>query len=139
MARIIGNDATVTCGGLVGGTFELNVMKPIIAHALLESIELLGNVANVFKNKCVMGITANEKRCNELIEYSLAMCTALAPSVGYDEAAHIAHLAFESGRTVREVALTETKLTKAELDQLLDARGQTERGIPSAGGSVPMG
>jgi fumarate hydratase class II len=131
VARVIGNDATVTTGGLVGGTFELNVMKPVIAHALLESIELLGTVADVFVNKCVVAIGANEKRCQELIEYSLAMCTALAPEVGYDEAAHIAHIAFETGRTVREVALEKTTLSKDELDRLLDPRSQTERGIPS--------
>ena len=67
VARVIGNDATVTTGGLLGGTFELNVMKPIIAYALLESIELLGNVANVFTTKCINGITPNGKRCRELI------------------------------------------------------------------------
>lgn len=130
VARVIGNDATVTTGGLIGGTFELNVMKPVIAYALLESIELLGNVADVFTTKCINGITANEKRCRELIEYSLAMCTALTPVIGYDAAAHIAHVAFESGKTVREVALETTKLTKEELDHLLDARSQTEPGIP---------
>lgn len=138
VARVIGNDATVTTGGLVGGTFELNVMKPVIAHALLESLELLGNVADAFATKCIQGITANKERCAELIEYSLAMCTALAPEIGYDEAAHIAHVAFESGQTVRQIALRDTKLTKEELDSLLDPRSQTERGIPSKG-AIPMG
>lgn len=131
VARVIGNDATVTTGGLIGGTFELNVMKPIIAFALLESIELLGNVADVFATKCIAGITANEQRCKDLIEYSLAMCTALTPVIGYDQAAHIAHVAYETGKTVRQVALETTKLTKEELDHLLDPRSQTERGIPS--------
>lgn len=136
VARVLGNDATISSGAIIGGTFELNVMKPIIAYALLESIELLGNVARVFADKCVVGIKANESRCRELIEYSLAMCTALTPVIGYDKAAHIAHVAFETGKTVRQVALEQTDLSEQDLHQLLDPRGQTERGIPHAGGAA---
>lgn len=136
VARVLGNDATISTGAIIGGTFELNVMKPIIAYALLESIELLGNVARVFADKCVVGIAANEKRCGELIEYSLAMCTALTPVIGYDKAAHIAHVAFETGKTVRQVALEQTDLSETDLDQLLDPRSQTERGIPHAGAAA---
>jgi fumarate hydratase class II len=136
VARVVGNDATVAAGGLLGGAFELNVMKPIVAVALLESIELLASVSGVFLEKCVRGIEANEERCRELIEYSLAMCTALTPVIGYDKAAHIAHVAYKTGRTVRQVALDETDLTREQLDQLLDPRGQTERGIPHPGASA---
>lgn len=136
VAKVIGNDATITTGGLVGGTFELNVMKPVMAYSILESGELLAGVARIFTNKCVKGITANRKRCEELIEYSLAMCTALTPAIGYDKAAAIAKHAFASGKTVREVALEETELTKEELDSLLDPKSQTERGIPTTGASA---
>ncbi|QDU62738.1 Fumarate hydratase class II [Planctomycetes bacterium Pan216] len=130
-AKVIGNDATITTGGLIGGVFELNVMKPVLAYTVLESCEIIASVARAFADKCVAGIEANRERCQELIEYSLAMCTALAPKIGYDEAASIAKKAFAEGRTVREVALETTKLTKEELDHLLDPKSQTERGIPS--------
>ena len=131
VAKVIGNDATITTGGLVGGTFELNVMKPVLAYALLESATLLATVSRVFADKCIDGIEANVERCNELIEQSLAMCTALTPAIGYDKAAAIAKTAYRTGRTVREVALDETDLSKNDLDRLLDPHGQTERGIPS--------
>ncbi|HVJ80720.1 MAG TPA: class II fumarate hydratase, partial [Planctomycetia bacterium] len=131
VARVIGNDATVTCGGLVGGTFELNVMKPVIAASLIESIELLAGVSRVFLRKCVSGIVAERGRCEELIERSLAMCTALVPEIGYDRAAEIAKKAFATGKTVREVAIETSGLTKAQIDAMLDPRSQTERGIPA--------
>jgi len=136
-AKVIGNDATIAVGGLMGGTFELNVMKPVIAYSLLESIVLLAHVSVVFADKCIRGITANPERCREMIESSLAMCTALTPRIGYDRAAAIAKTAFLTGKTVREVALGEKDLTKEDLDVLLDPRSQTERRIiegVSAGG-----
>ncbi|HEY5036908.1 MAG TPA: class II fumarate hydratase, partial [Chthoniobacterales bacterium] len=80
-AQVIGADATITWAG-ANGNFELNVMMPVMAHNLLCSIRLLGNVADIFADKCVSGIVANEKRCQELIELSMAMVTSLAPKIG---------------------------------------------------------
>jgi len=137
VARVIGNDATISVGGLMGGTFELNVMKPVIAACLIESIELLAAASNVFTTKCVNGIEADENRCEEMIERSLAMCTALVPEIGYDKAADIAKVAFKTGRTVREVAIETSGLTKEQIAAMLDPRSQTERGIPA--GPVAMG
>ena len=131
VARVLGNDATVAAGGLLGGTFELNVMKPVIAVCLIESAELLAAAARVFQTKCVAGIVANKERCAELIERSLAMCTALVPALGYDAAAALAKEAFAVGKTVRELALLKSGLSKEQLDAMLDPWSQTERGIPA--------
>jgi fumarate hydratase class II len=128
-AQVVGNDATITLGGLAGN-FELNVMMPVMAHNLLQSIELLTNATEQFNERCLQGLVADRERCESLIEESLAMCTALAPAIGYDRAAAIAKQAHETGRTVREVALEEQVLPEAELSQLLDPRPMTEAGIP---------
>jgi fumarate hydratase, class II len=133
-AQVMGNNTTITVGGQ-GSYFELNVMMPIMAHALLQSITLLSNAARVLADKCVDGITANEERCRELLEGNLSLATALAPKIGYDEAAAIAKQAFAEGRTAREVARERQVLPDAELDEVLDARAMTEPGIP---GGVPM-
>ncbi len=117
-AQVVGNDTTITVGGQ-GGTFELNTMLPVITHNLLQSISLLASAADVFAEKCVAGITANEETCSGYIEKSLALVTGLVPKIGYDKAAAIAKKAYESGRTVREVALDENILSAAELDELL--------------------
>jgi fumarate hydratase class II len=119
--RVFGNDATVTAGG-ASGLGELNVAIPVMADALLESIELLANGARAFTDMCVKGIAADEERCAELIEKSLMLCTALAPRIGYDKAAAIAKKAHEQRRTVREVA---TEMGIADLDKLLDIRSMT--------------
>jgi len=128
-AQVVGNDAAITLGGLAGN-FELNVMMPVITHNLLQSIELLGNAVDQFNERCLQGLVADRKRCEGLIEQSLAMCTALAPAIGYDRAAAIAKQAHESGRTVREIALAEQVLPEEELNRLLDPRPMTEAGIP---------
>ena len=120
-AKVIGNDAAITLGGL-GGFFELNVMLPLIAYNTLESIDLLSNGIDMFTNKLLKGLSANKKVCENYIEGSLAMCTSLAPVIGYDKAAHLAHLAFTSGKTVREVAIEEKVLSKKELDKLLNPK-----------------
>ncbi len=117
-AQVMGNDTTITVGGQ-GGTFELNTMLPVITHNLLQSISLLASAADVFAEKCVAGITANEETCSGYIEKSLALVTGLVPKIGYDKAAAIAKKAYESGRTVREVALDENILSAAELNDLL--------------------
>ena len=123
-AQVIGNDATITFGG-ASGNFELNTAMPLIAYNLLQSIELLANACGVFTRRCVNGLEADIQRCESNLERSLAMCTALAPLIGYDQAARIAKAAAETGRTVREVALEISGLSKENLDELLDAKRQT--------------
>ncbi|KAB2958771.1 MAG: aspartate ammonia-lyase, partial [Thermoanaerobaculia bacterium] len=131
-ARVIGNHQSITLGGM-SGSFELNVMMPLIASDLLQSIQLIGNAAGLLADRCVAGITANRERCAELVERSLAMVTVLAPRIGYDLAAAIAREALDSGRTVREICVERKVLPEAELEELLDARRQTEGGIPADG------
>jgi fumarate hydratase class II len=124
-ARVIGNDTAVTLGGM-GSYLELNVMMPLIAHDLLESIRLLGNVSRVFADKCVSGIIANDSRARELLELNLSTCTALAPRIGYDKAAALSKEAFKTGRTVRDVAREQKVLPDEELNEVLDYRRMTE-------------
>ena len=124
-AQVIGNDAAITIGGQAGN-FELNVMMPMMADNLLQSIRLLSRVSTVFVDKCISGIEADEERCGEIIEQSLAMCTSLAPIIGYDNAAAIAKEAYASGRTVREVAREKGVLSDEELDRVLDPLSMTK-------------
>ena len=123
-AQVIGNDATITFSGTFGN-FELNTMLPLIAYNLLQSIELLANGSRVFAERCVAGLDADAVRCEANIERSLAMCTSLATAIGYDAAAKIARLAYETGRNVREVAAEVSGLDQATLDRLLDPATQT--------------
>ena len=132
-AQVIGNDACVTWAG-ANGNFELNVMMPVMAHNLLESIRLLANAADAFCEKCVLGITANEARCAELVELSMAMVTSLAPKIGYDRASEIAKESARTGRTVREICLEKKVLPAAELEAALDPRAMTEPGGDGAAG-----
>ena len=126
-AEVIGNDTTITWAG-ANGNFELNVMMPVMAHSLLESIRLLTNVVDAFCDKCVRGIKANEERCRELIELSMAMVTSLAPKIGYDRAAEIAKESAKTGRTVREIAREKKVLPESELEAALDPVKMTEPG-----------
>ena len=128
-AQVIGNDAAITVGGLAGN-FELNVMMPVMAHNLLGSIAFLAGAVTQFSGRCVAGLQADRQRCESLVEESLAMCTALAPVIGYDRAAQIAKEAHSSGRTVRQVAREQQVLPDEELDRLLDPRPMTEPGVP---------
>jgi fumarate hydratase class II len=125
-AQVIGNDATIAWSGAFGSTFELNVMMPVMAYNLLQSIELLSRAARVFADRCVNGIEANRERCESLVEQSLAMCTSLAPLIGYDKAADIAKESFKTGKTVRQIAEEKKLLSKAELDKALDPRRMTQ-------------
>ena len=131
-AQVIGNDTAITIGGQ-SGAFELNVMMPVMAHNLLESIRLLAASANNFTDRCVVGITADKERCNAMIEQSLAMCTALAPEIGYDEAAAIAKESYRTGRTVREIALERKVLPARRLNELLNPMRMTKPGIAAKG------
>jgi len=127
-AQVVGNDAVITFGGL-SGNFELNTMLPVIAYNLLQSIGLLANASRMFARRCVVGLQADVAKCRSSLEQSPALCTALAPVIGYDQAARIARLAHETGRTVREVALEMSGLEKAELEELLDPAKLTEPGL----------
>jgi fumarate hydratase class II len=117
-AQVMGNDTTIMMGGQAG-SFELNVMLPVIAYNLLQSIELLTDAAGVFAVKCIAGLEANPEVCTGYIEKSLALVTGLVPQIGYDKAAEIAQKAYETGRTIREVVLDEKILAEDELDDLL--------------------
>jgi fumarate hydratase class II len=131
-AQVIGNDLTVTIGGQ-SGVFELNVMMPVMAHNVLESVRLLAASAVNLSDRCIAGIEANEERCSEMIEKSLAMCTALAPEIGYDAAAAIAKEAYKTGRTVRQIAMRKKVLPAARLKKILDPVRMTEPGIAAKG------
>jgi len=126
-AQVMGNDVTIMVGGQAAN-FELIVMLPVMAHNLLQSIELLARASGNFALRCIEGITADEERCRNSIEQSLAMCTALAPEIGYEAAAKIAKEAHRTGKTVREVARSQQVLPEARLDALLDPWRMTEPG-----------
>ena len=126
-ARVFGNDATVTWGG-ANGNFELNVMMPVMAHSLLESIELLAAGAKVLKEMTVDGITANEERAAFLLDQNAIVATSLVPHIGYDKVSEVIKKAFAEGRGVREVALEMEVLPEDELDAALDVRPMTEGG-----------
>ncbi|MFQ5718706.1 MAG: class II fumarate hydratase [Acidobacteriota bacterium] len=123
-AQVIGNDAVVTLAGM-SGNFELNVMMPVLAHNLLQAVELLGSVSRVLAERCVDGLEVDAVRAGAMVEQSLAMGTALAPLIGYDRAAAIAKKAYATGRTVREVAREEKVLPDDELDRALDPASMT--------------
>ena len=131
-AQVIGNDLAVTIGGQAG-VFELNVMMPVMAHNILESIRLLAASANNFADRCISGIDANRERCNEMVEKSLAMCTALAPEIGYDAAAAIAKESYKTGKTVREIAARKKILSPKRLNEILDPMRMTMPGIAAKG------
>jgi fumarate hydratase class II len=132
-ARVIGNDATITVAGHAGSLMELNVMMPVAAHSLLESIDLLAASCRNFARQCVNGLKATQ-RGPAMVEQGLAICTALAPVIGYDAAAAIAHDAAETGETVKQVALRKTKLSPADLDRILDPATMVEPGASIGAG-----
>ena len=118
-AQVIANDLAITLGGL-GSIFELNLMLPLIAHNLLYSISILSNSIINFRLKLIDGISANKLKCENYIEGSLAMCTSLAPILGYDEAAKIAYESFKTGKTIREVVTEKGILDSKVLDRVLN-------------------
>jgi fumarate hydratase, class II len=126
VARVVGNDATIAFGQ-TGSFLELNVMLPVTAAALLESLALLAAATSNFSARAIEGLTATD-RGPQLVEQGLMLATALAPVIGYDEAAKLAKDAFSSGRTIRELAL-ERGMDAAELDRLLDPASMTEPGL----------
>ena len=126
---MIGNDTAITWGG-ANGNLELNVMMPLIARNLLESIGLLADSANLLAAKCVDGITADAARAADLVGRNVIIVTALAPRIGYDLAAEVAKRAVAEGRSVRDVAIEMDVLPVDELDAALDLYPMTEGGIP---------
>jgi fumarate hydratase class II len=119
--QVIGNDAAITLGGL-SGNFELNVMMPLMAHNLLQSIQILANAIVNFSRRCVAGLEADRNRCEEMVDRSLALVTSLTPKIGYDRAARIAKKAYEQRTTIRQAAKEEGIFSQEELDSLLDPR-----------------
>lgn len=128
-ARVAGNATTVTIAGQ-RGNFELNVMMPVIADALLESIQVLAGAASVFAARCVEGIEARPDRARELLERNPAVATALNAYVGYDKAVEVAKKAARENRSVRDVVEEMGIVSPAEIDQALDVRDMTEPGVP---------
>jgi len=128
-ARVMGNHTTVTVAGQ-RGNFELNVMMPVLGFTTLESIRLLANMAIVFADRCVKGITANEERTQDLLEKNPSIATALNPFIGYDKAADVAKEAAREGVSVREVVQRHNLIDADKVDDALDVRKMTEPGLP---------
>lgn len=122
-AQVIGNDAAITFSGTFGN-LELNTMMPVIAHNLLQAIELLASASRVFAQRCITGMAADADRCADYARRSLSLGTALAPEIGYDRAAEIVKAAQPSGRTVRDAALELSGLPEKKLDKLLNPFNQ---------------
>ena len=133
-AQVMGNDLAILQSGQ-GSYFELNMMMPVAAHNLLESLDLLASSADNFSNQCIKGLKATETG-PQMVERGLMLGTALAPAIGYDKAAQIAKEAAASGSTIRETALERTELSAEDLDALLDPVKMTKPGLgggPSGG------
>ncbi len=127
-AQVMGNDTAITIANQ-HGNFELNVMLPVIAHNLCESITVLANAARLLADKAIAGFTVNHERIAGLVEQNPVLVTTLNPVIGYDKAAEIAKKASAEGRPVKDVAAEMTDLSKEELDRLLDPKKMTEGGI----------
>jgi fumarate hydratase class II len=127
-AQVSGNDTTITTANQLGN-FELNVMLPVIAHNLLQSITLLGNASHLLADKAIAGFTVNQDRIMGLVDKNPVLVTALNSVIGYDKAAQIAKKAYAEGRPVKDIAAEMTGLSKDELDQLLDPRKMTRGGV----------
>ena len=132
-AQVIGNDMTITVAGQ-SGNFQLNVMLPVIARNLLESIELLANVTRALADSAIAGFTVNKARLAEALERNPILVTALNPVIGYEKGAAIAKKAYAQGKPIREVAEQETQLGREQLAKLLDPAELTTGGIKGGGG-----
>lgn len=126
--RIVGNDVTIAMAA-ESGQLELNAFEPIVFDSLFQSIDMLGNAIDTFIDNCIVGITANEERCEELMEASVGTVTALCPHIGYARAAKLAKEALAKKIPIRKLILDEGVLKKKELDTILDAYGMTQPGI----------
>jgi fumarate hydratase class II len=132
VAHVVGADAAIVHASATLGNFDLHVGMPVMAHNFLEAARILSQAARVFADRCVAGIEADVTRCEQLVEQSLAMCTSLAPVIGYDNAAALAKKAYAEGKTIRQVALEGKVLPADKLSALLDPRGMTEPGAELA-------
>ena len=131
-AQVMGNHVAVTVGGQ-HGNFELNVMMPVMAHNLLQSVAILAQGCDAFRTRAVEGIGANRERCRELLERNPAIATALNAYIGYDEAAAVAKESAKNYESVRDVVKRRGLLSNEQLDQVLNVRDMTEPGIPGGG------
>ena len=123
--QVIGNDHTVSLA-VEAGQLELNVMEPVLAFNLLQSVEILQNVVRVFGEKCVKGITANKERCQEMVEKSVGIVTALNPYIGYEKATQIAKETLDSGRSVIDIVKEKGILSDKEIAVILSPKNMTE-------------
>ncbi len=130
-ARVMGNTLTITIGGQ-HGNFELNVMMPVMTHAMLESISILTGACNAFRTRCLDGIQADRERCRELLELNPSIATALNAEIGYDMASKVAKKSAAEGRSVRDVLVEMNLVPEARIDEVLNVRSMTEPGIPGA-------
>jgi aspartate ammonia-lyase len=136
--QVIGLDTTVAMAAKAG-QLELNVMMPVITHNIVFALMILSRAVQLFDEKCVRGITADEAQCAYWLERSPALVTALAPRIGYAEAAKLAKEAVASGLTVRQLVVQKKLLQGRELDEVLDLRAMTELGVPGGGKGIPGG
>jgi fumarate hydratase class II len=127
-AQVIGNDATITIAGQAGN-FQLNVMLPVVAHNLLQSIELLASASRALADKAIAGFTVNHDKLAEALDRNPILVTAMNPVIGYEKGAAIAKQAYKERRPIREVAAELTDLSAKEIARLLDARDLTRGGI----------
>jgi len=126
--QVIGNDAAVSAGA-AEGQIDLNLYKPVLAHNLLQSTDLLANASETFAEKFVAKLDANEELCEEQVDRSMALATALNPAIGYDKASKVAKQALAEGKTVKQVAVDEGYLTEEEAEEVLNPERMTHRGI----------
>jgi len=131
-AQVTGNHQTITLAN-THGNFELNVMMPVMAHAMLQSIDILTGSVEAFRTKCVVGIEVNRERCQELLELNPSIATALNTAIGYDKASEVAKRAVKEGKRVRDVVTEMGLLTEEEVEEYLDVRAMTEPGVPGEG------
>jgi len=137
--QVVGNDTCVSISA-EHGQLELNVMMPVIAHNVLQSMMILANAARVLAEKCVKGMEANREQCEYWLERSAALATALAPQIGYARAAELSKQSVKEGVLIRELVKREKVLPDAEIDKVLDMRKMTEIGVPGgAHGGVSAG
>ena len=125
-ARVVGNDATITMAGAAGGNFQLNIMMPVMAATILESIQLLAGGTRAFVEFCIAGLEANAEACEAAVEQSLSMVTSLNPLIGYERASQLAKEAFASGKTIRQLCVEQQVLPEATLREALDPYRMTE-------------
>ncbi|MDR2117433.1 MAG: class II fumarate hydratase, partial [Planctomycetaceae bacterium] len=119
-ARVIGNDQTITTCGTLGGQFQLNIMMPVMADTIIESVTILSGALEIFTQKCLAGLEANEQKCSESVEKSLSIITALNSYIGYEKSAALAKEAFQTGKTIRELCTEQNILPPEQLDEILD-------------------